>query len=195
MSASTSPKDEQDQEWIARIRAGDPRAFEALFSAHYEPLVRFAYGLLQSRAAAEEVVQEIFLKLWEQRARWEVQRTLRTYLYGATRNGALNALRHADIEQRLAARMDTHSDTASAGVMPRMVGADERVRVQELRAAIARAIERLPARCRETFVLSREHQMTYEQIADVMGVSVRTVEEQIGRAIKSLRTSLSPWLE
>lgn len=180
---------------MVRIRAGDPQAFEALFRAHYEPLVRFALGLLKSHAAAEEVVQEIFLNVWKQRARLDVQRTVRAYLFGATRNRAINSLRHARYEEQLAVSMNTDPNPTTRSVTPRMVGADERVRTRELRAAIARAIEELPMRRRETFVLSREHQMTYEQIADVMGVSVKTVEEQIGRAIKSLRAALLPWLE
>lgn len=184
----------RDLECIERVRAGDARAFEALFAGYYEPMVRYAFGLVQVRAIAEELVQDVFVNLWERRERWTVQSSIRTYLFGATRNRALNWLRHATLHRQWAESIDPLDDSATP-LVPRVAGADEHVRLVELRAAILRAIEQLPGRRRETFLLSREHHLTYEQIAEVMGVSVKTVEEQIARALRSLRASLAQWLE
>jgi RNA polymerase sigma-70 factor (ECF subfamily) len=184
---------EREAEWVRGIQRGDNAAFEALFLAYYERLVRFAYGFVKTRSTAEEVVQDLFLSVWTRRAQWAVHDTIRTYLYSATRNHALNWLRHGGIEQRWAASV-VDMDYAQA-IVPRSVPANEQVELAELDEAIRQAIDRLPPRSRETFILSRQHHLSYEQIAQVMDVSVKTVQEQIWRALRTLRVSLASWLE
>lgn len=176
--------------WMDRIRAGDAAAFEALFHAYYRPLARFAHSLLQSRAQAEETVQDVFLKLWADREELHVRESVRAFLYTLTRNRALNVSR-----RDVFARRWSESEEAPERVHARAEGAEERAQVAELDAAIEDAIERLPARCRETFVLSRHHHLSHEQIARVMGVSRKTVQEQMGRALRAMRASLAAWLE
>lgn len=179
---------------MARIRAGDTDAFEALFMAYYEPLVQFAFTHVGERASAEEVVQEVLLRVWEQRAQWEVRDSVRAYLYGATRNRALNWLRRSQLEQRWTIGAGAAADDESAAV-PHAIPADERLQLREIDDAIRRAIARLPERRREVFVLSRQHHLTHEQIAAVLGISIKTVQEQIGRALKALRVSLADWID
>lgn len=191
--AATDPRDSDvELQLIRRVRDGDSGAFETLFVTYYEPLLRFAFGYVKIPGVAEELVQDVFFHLWAQRERWDVQDTVRAYLYAATRNRSLNWLRRGALEQRWADRAGV--DDAD-GIFPRSERADERLGVAELDAAIRAAIDRLPPRCRETFVLSREHHLTYEQIAEVMGISVKTVQEQIARALRALRAGLAPWLE
>jgi RNA polymerase sigma-70 factor (ECF subfamily) len=192
MPESDAEPSDRDAQWVRSVRRSDTAAFEALFLTYYERLVRFVYGYVKSRSVAEEVVQDVFFNIWSQRDRWEVQGAVRTYLYAATRNRALNRIRRSALEQRWADGMGEDDATA---ILPRIAQANERVELTELDAAIRHAIDQLPPRCRETFVLSRQHQLSYEQIAQVMQISVKTVQEQIARALRSLRTSLATWLE
>jgi RNA polymerase sigma-70 factor, ECF subfamily len=193
MSPSDARRSAELLEWVRRIRAGDVAAFEALFTAYYEPLVRFAFGYVKGREPAEELVQDIFLALWEQRARWDVHEAVNTYLYTMTRNRALNMLRRQSLERRSATR--AQGGEPDFTLQPQSQSADERLRLAELDDAVMHAINRLPRRCRETFVLSRFHHLSYDQIARVMRISERTVQEQIARALRALRTSLAAWLE
>jgi RNA polymerase sigma-70 factor (ECF subfamily) len=193
MPESDAERSDRDAQWVQRVRHGDSPAFEGLFLAYYERLVRFVYGYVKTRSAAEEVVQDVFFNIWSHHERWEVQGAVRTYLYAAARNRALNRLRRSDLEQRWAESVADDEDVVA--VVPRVPQANERVELVELDAAIRHAIDQLPPRCRETFVLSRQHHLSYEQIAQVMEISVKTVQEQIARALRSLRTSLAIWLE
>ena len=200
--ASSDPRNaDVELELIRRVREGDTGAFEVLFTTYYEPLLRFALVYVKIRGVAEELVQDVFFHLWSQRERWDVQDTVRAYFYATTRNRALNWLRRGALEQRWADRVnadidaDGDPDETARAIFPRSERADERLRVAELDAAIHAAVDRLPPRCREAFVLSREHHLTYEQIGEVMGISVKTVQEQIARALRSLRVSLASWLE
>lgn len=192
MLESDAEPNDRDAQWVQSVRQGDSTAFEALFLTYYERLARFAYGYVKTRSAAEEVVQDVFLNIWSQRGRWAVQGALRTYLYAATRNRALNRLRRSQLEQRWADGVLDNDDVVA--VVPRSPQANERVELAELDEAIRQAIDQLPPRCRETFVLSRQHHLSYEQIAQVMEISVKTVQEQIARALRSLRVSLAHWL-
>lgn len=184
---------DRDAEWLTRIRGSDRGAFDALFLAYHDPLVRFAYGYLKRSSAAEEIVQDVFFNIWVHREQWEVQNSVRTYLYTAVRNRAFNVLSRGAREEQWVASVGDREDAPT--MLPRVAPADERAELAELDAAIQRAIDRLPPRCRETFVLSRRHHLSHEQIASVMGLSVKTVQEQIGRALRALRVSLAAWLE
>lgn len=177
---------------VAAIRAGDANAFDALVVAHYESLLRLAFSYLGTRESAEEAVQDVFLAIWERRGEWSPHGALRPYLFSATRNRAFTQLRHRRVEHRLA-------DAAASGrdvlpFAPARQSADEAQRGAELDAAIRAAIDRLAPRTREAFVLSRQQHMSHAEIAHVMGTSIKTVQEQIGRALKVLRGELADWL-
>jgi len=176
-----------------RVRAGDTDAFEALFTAYYEALLRYAFGYVKSRQAAEEMVQDVFLTCWVQREQWQVEGSVKGYLYAMTRNRALNWLRRGSVERRWTATIER--GPAPVRLLPRQDPADQATHLDELDRAIKEAVDRLPPRCREAFTLSREYQLSYEQIAEAMGTSVKTVQEQIGRALRALRISLAEWLQ
>jgi RNA polymerase sigma-70 factor (ECF subfamily) len=179
----------------ARVRDGlaPAAAFDELFRALYEPLVRCAYRLTGSLPAAEDVVHEVFLAYWNRPADAAAAVSPRSYLYRAVRNRALNALRsdrtartvpltHAEAELLVdGGRADGHSDRDADGA-------------DALTAALARAVGILPERTRLVFTLSREHGMTYPEIGDALGISVLTVETQISRALVTLRQTLGPHL-
>jgi RNA polymerase sigma-70 factor, ECF subfamily len=177
--------------WPERIQAGDEAAFEALFREHYHGLCVFAARLVASDAIAEELVQDVLLRVWEQRERLHVTGSVPAYLYGAVRNQALGHLRHERVERKwLAHPGGSRPPAPSSGA----ANTDERVRAAELAAAIERALAQLPPRCREAYLLRRQHHLSYAEIARVMGIAPKTVEIQIGAALKALRTSLADWL-
>lgn len=172
-------------ELLDRLRAGEHQAFEVIFRAHYPQLVGLAEAILRARAPAEDVAQDVMLELWRRRQEIALETSLRAYLLRATRNRALNQIRHRRVAER------ARSETAGQSAAP---AADEDLAAQELRAAVARAVSDLPERCREVFELSRVHGLKYAEIAQVLGISIKTVETQMGRAIRVLRQRLSPWL-
>ncbi len=178
-----------DQDWVRRIRAGDARAFQDLFLSYYDGLRAFLLGYVRSEGVAEELVQEIFLRLWSARAQWVVQSTVRSYLYGAARNRALRYLSHQRIEARWEAAVERGDEHPGVSVAP--ASADGHLAAGDLAAALARAVGRLPARCRETFTLRRQHDLSYVEIAAVMGVTVNCAERQFTKALKILRAELA----
>ncbi len=174
---------EGDAELAARVRSGDMGAFETLFHAHYDRLCAFVLGYVDSRETAEDLVQELFARLWERRAEWEVRGSVRGYLYAAARNRALSHLRHA----RVVARW-TESTVRDIGLKgPSASSADDEVRSKELAAAIARAVGRLPPRRRQAYTLRWQHDLSLAEIAAVMGVTVKCVELHLAGASKAVR--------
>lgn len=171
-------------EWVAAIRAGDGAAFETLFHAYHASLCALAYRYLGARDLAEEIVQEVFLVIWERRRTWEVRSSVKSYLCTAVRNAALSYLRH----ERVARRKEADIREWQAPSPPRP---DLQALEQETVAAVQDAVGRLPERCRLVFTLHREQGLTYAEVAQVLGISPRTVEVQIGRALKSLRKGLA----
>jgi RNA polymerase sigma-70 factor (ECF subfamily) len=175
-----------DRELLDRLRDGDAEAFDAIFRAHYAHLVGVAEGMLGDRAAAEEIAQEVMLELWRRRESITLEVSLRAYLFRATRNRALNYIRH----ERVARRSQPHlvPERAAAPI------ADAELVQQEIDTALREAMAELPARCREVFELSRVHGLRYAEIARALDISVKTVEAQMGKALRVLRERLAPWL-
>ena len=164
-------------EWIERLRQGDEAAFESLFRAFAPGLCGFVARYVDSRAVAEEIVQDLFLTIWRKRATLMIEQSVATYLFTAARNRAVNHLRHERIARRWAGSVIGRIEAPAAS------GEAELLEMLDLQDGI----ERLPARCRLIFTLSRQHGMTYDQIAESLGLSVKTVEVQMGRALKALR--------
>jgi RNA polymerase sigma-70 factor, ECF subfamily len=175
-----------DRELLERLRQGDPAAFDAIFRTWYAPLVGTAERMLRDRAVAEELVQDVMLELWRRRETLDASGSPQAYLFQATRNRVLNHLRHLKIEQRSEPEVRRES--------PASPQADAHVSEQELEVAIQQAVRTLPDRCREVFELSRVHGLKYSEIATALGISVKTVEAQMGKALRTLRERLDQWL-
>ena len=164
----------------------DQAAFDIVFRAHYEHLVAFGNGFLHDRQAAEDIAQEVLLDLWRRRAESPVQESLRAYLLRAVRNRSFNELRHARVKRRVEPKLVGEDSVAAAGA--------DRLVANEINGALAAAVAELPPACREVFVLSRVQGLRYAEIASALGISVKTVESQIGKALKHLRVRLADWL-
>jgi RNA polymerase sigma-70 factor (ECF subfamily) len=175
-----------DHELLERLRSGAEDAFDVIFRAHYAPLVGLAESLVRERAIAEEVVQEVMLELWRRRETLVVEESLRAYLFRATRNRALNHLRHERVERLGEPYARGESATPAVG--------HRRLVEDEIDAALQDAVRALPERCRQVFELSRGDGLRYAEIATTLGVSVKTVEAQMGKALRILRDRMAPWL-
>lgn len=186
-------RDRLELAWLEQIRAGDEPAFEALFRAYVEPLCAFAYSYVQSQHAAQEIVQELFGRIWDRRQSLTVPRSVHAYLYGATRNRAINHLRNRRVENRfLAARK---LDASQPNTVRRSAPPEEELEVKALAEAVVRVVSEMPGRCREVFTLTREHGLSYAEVAEVLHIAPKTVEIHMGRALAILRRELRPWLD
>ena len=185
MTTGSNP-DTGQLDLVALIARGDRGAFETVFREHYAPLVRFAEVMLRSREAGEDIVQEVLLSLWRQRETLKVDDSLRAYLYRAVRNRALNSVRNDRVRREAMPHLVREAPEITTGEAELLEG--------ELETAARGAIAELPPRCREIFELSRFKGLRYGEIAETLGISVKTVETQMGRALKSLRERLAPFL-
>jgi RNA polymerase sigma-70 factor (ECF subfamily) len=160
-------------------------AFEALVRTEYGKLCRFATRLVGSREVAEDVVHDVLLRLWQERERIEA-RDLRAYVYRSLRNRIISDQRQVALRRRLLAEADDDS-------VPRAhdVNAAQLLEGDDLAQAAARAVDGLPERCRLVFTMRREQDLSYAEIARVLDVSLKTVENQMSRAIKLLRSRLA----
>jgi RNA polymerase sigma-70 factor (ECF subfamily) len=175
-----------DAAWIARVRAGDRPAFEAIFRAYYAALCDYATSYVHAPDVAEEIVQTVFLNVWADRARWVPREGARAYLFGAVRNGALNHRRHARVEDRL-----LEPGAIDAGVLraePPL--ADAELEAREDAGRVRAAVARLPERGRLAVELRWTHGLRHAEIAEVMGISVKGVEHQLARSLAALRRML-----
>jgi RNA polymerase sigma-70 factor, ECF subfamily len=176
----------QDAPLLARLRAGDESAFDVVFRSYYGGLVGLAESLLRSREQAEDIAQDVLLELWRRRESLVLTDSLRSYLLRAVRNRAFNELRRVKIAKRKEPLVRDDEETPALGVL--------RLEDEELDAAIAGAVDALPGPLRETFVMSRRDGLKYQEIASRLGVSVKTVEARMGKALKELRHRLAAWL-
>ena len=166
----------------------DDRAFEALFREHYAALASFALRYLRDRALAEEIVQDLFADLWPRRATWELRAgNTRAYLLAAVRNRALN-LRKRQVVERDWEQYEASPDVRE--LHPRPARADQVLEAAQLEQQVQTALESLPERCRLVMHLRWREQLSYEEIAEVMGISMKGVENQLGRGLRGLRERL-----
>ena len=163
-----------------QIANGDHSAYEALFKEHYRPLCAFAFQYVKSSDDAEEVVQDLFVKLWQDRKKLNITSSLKAYLFTAVRNRSLNAINKSKRNEALPEEMVDNSQNE--------VDEDE----EELRnARVQTAIEQLPEMRRKVFKMSRFDGLKYREIAEQLGISIKTVENQMGSAFKTLRNELA----
>ncbi len=172
--------------WLAGIRKGDEKAFEKLFHRYYLPLTRFVWRYTGSTAIAEELAQDLFCEIWEERETWTPVGRLRPYLYRKMKEKGLNHIKHVKVKRKY--DKFWMEESASLALSSDDTDSDEQMKI--FREALGQAVENLPHRCKMIFKLHKHDGLTYEEIAGVMGVSQKTVESQMTRALKMLRQKL-----
>ncbi len=177
-----------DEQLMLRISADDNIALELLFKKYYAQLVRFAREIVKSKDQAEDMVQKVFVKIWDKRASITVNSQVKSYLFVAVKNHCFNQLKlnerkyWMDEGMENDIRISTNENTSA-------------IDAKQLEQNIQLAIEALPPRCGLIFKMSRFEEKTYKEIAEILDLSVKTVENQMGKALMLMRTSLAPYLQ
>lgn len=176
-----------EQQYWQQISQGDKKAFEQMFNTHYQSLCNYACSMLKDIDEAEEVVQNTFFNIWNKREVLQVSTSVKSYVYRAVHNDCLNKIKHSKVKAVYAA--DYKSSMGS--------GFDDSAKVlesKELGKKINDAISSLPEQCGIVFKLSRFENLKYSEIADHLDISVKTVENHMGKALKILRGHLKDYL-
>ena len=175
-----------ESEWIEKIRYGDPQAFACLFKAYCQPLINFARRFITDTPTAENIVQDVFVKIWSMRQELNPGLNVKCYLYTAVRNNALKQLRHQAVVRQ---SVDKWSPAGSDSITP-----EDHVIEKEFVDAVRLAVAQLPEKCRIIFAMNRYDQLSYQEIAEIQKISIKTVETQMSRALKFLRKRLIHFL-
>ena len=175
----------EDNELYLKIREGDERAFQTLFRKYYAMGCNYAHQILEDKALAEETVQEMFVKIWEKRQSLIIETSVKNYFFRSIRNHCLNQIQHEKIKKQYAGRV---LDTARQEIDP-----EQHFIEVDLIRRIEESIASLPPKRREIFRLSREQGMKYKEIAEALSISEKTVEAQMGQALKHLRNELKDY--
>jgi RNA polymerase sigma-70 factor, ECF subfamily len=174
-------------QFYKELKNNNKEQFNQLFTDFYVNLCRFAYTYVKDNDIAEEIVQEIFISLWEKRQSIVITTSVRSFLYTSIKNKALNYIRNE--KTRISHEHEFAREQAAK--FSQIINFCER---EELTQLIDQAIAELPEQCRTIFEMSRNDGLTYHEIAQRMSLSPKSVENQMGIALKKLRTKLAPYL-
>lgn len=173
---------------IRNLREGNLRSFEAVFREYYELLCRYACKLTGNAGTAEELVQDLFYTLWDKRQHLQIDSSLKSYLYTATHNRCLKHMEHQNVRNKYRDKVRDHRE----GTEP---GPQERMQADELQVMINQTLDSMPERCSKIFRLNRFEGMKYSQIAEMLAISVKTVEANMGKALRILRRNLRDYVK
>lgn len=162
----------------------DSKSIEDAFKAFYKPLVKYAFSIIKDKDEAEDLVQQVFMNLLQKQTDLQIEISLRAYLYKAVYHSALNKVKQNANQIKL----DVNS------VSEDKLNYQEIYHDTELQEKIEASIGSLPAQCARIFKMSRFEELKYQQIADELGLSIKTIENQMGKALKLLRVSLKDFL-
>lgn len=165
----------------------DETTFEQVFKTHFKRLHAYAFTILKDEAEAEEMVQQVFFKIWERNENLSLAGSVTAYLYRAVHNESLNYIKHQKVrsDHKLHIAYSMKNEVEHPG---------KKILASEMEKKIHEALNELPEQCRTIFQMSRFDELKYREIADKLGISVKTVENQMGKALKLLRTKLVDFL-
>lgn len=168
-----------------KIKNSDVKAFESLFHFYYGYLCLYAQKIIKNEAASEEIVQDLFVKLWEKREQLTIETSVKNYLFRSVKNLCLNFIQHNKTKESYSRFILSEAEKNPAF--------EENFPEIDLAGKIEESIQLLPEKRREIFRLSREEGLKYREIAKKLNISIKTVETQMSLAIKSLRDTLSKY--
>lgn len=173
---------------LTRIKEGDIKAFEEVFRRYYTPLCWHAAGITGDMASAEEIVEELFYLFWKDRGRLQIFQSLKSYLYKAVRNEALQHCEHKAVKER-------YREYVLAGNAPGEVSDPQRqLEYEELQGIIRHTLDRLPGRRLRIFQMHRMEGKKYAEIASSLSLSVKTVEAEMTKALRTLRNEIDNYI-
>lgn len=172
---------QDDRELLSSLRKGDESALNLIYAKYWQPLFTSAYNFLKDKEACEDIIQEIFIKIWNKRESIEYTVSLKAYLYASVRYEVYRQVRAGNVREsifeNIAANMQTLSD-------------QHILEHKELLSKINSIVDQLPQKCKEVYQLSRVEQLSHKEIAEKLNISTKTVENHMTKALKVLRTSL-----
>jgi RNA polymerase sigma-70 factor (family 1) len=176
--------------WQQQIACeGDEKAFAELFRHFYDRLLHFCIQYVHSREAAEEIVSDVFVKIWNRRADLEQVANLEVYLFVAVKNHSLNYL-----EQYSSLRISPINEETGMAALTNSVDPEKTMEWKEILFRMDQEVNRLPDQCRRVFKLIKEEGFKYKDVAEILNISPRTVETQLFRAMKRLNEVIGPYM-
>jgi RNA polymerase sigma-19 factor, ECF subfamily len=176
-----------DEQIALLLSKKDVAAFEQVFKKHFKNLHAYAFAILKDEVEAEEIVQQVFFKLWDRSGHLSLSGPVAAYLYRAVHNESLNFLKH----QKVKANHQLH---VAYSMKNKSEQVQEKLITRELEKKFREAMNELPEQCRTVFQLSRFEDMKYREIADKLDISIKTVEKHMGKAFQLLRAKLVDFL-
>lgn len=170
---------------LQRIATGDQAAFRQVYASFYRRLYQFAHAIVGIREPAEEVVEDVFIRVWQQRARITEIQNLRVYLYTATKNTSLNY-----VSRKARESITEPFDHIPIELDGSAVNPEQLLITTEMYRKIQQAVEALPPRCKMIFKLVREDGLRYREIADILNISVNTIDVQMSIAVRRIAAAL-----
>jgi len=165
----------------------DKQQYEHIFRLHYSELCSFAVSFLEDLEDAEEIVQDIFVSLWNNKNDINIKVSIRAYLFMSVKNACLNKIKHIKIREK-------YKQFNEIEIENNFIDLDKILNANELELKIKEAIDKLPSERKKIFILSRYEDLKYKEIAEKLNISIKTVENQIGSALKFLRNELAEYL-
>jgi len=175
------------EQLIRKLHAGHESAYEELFRTYYVELSNHAYKYLMDIEVAKEIVQDLFVNIYKKRDKLELNSSLKSYLYRSVHNRCLNHIKAQKTKEKYVAYIKYNSTNAENQI-------ENKIYANELESALLNAISQLPPKCRMVFKMNRMEGLTNSEIAEKLELSKRTVETQITKALKILRTKIRPYL-
>jgi RNA polymerase sigma-70 factor (ECF subfamily) len=179
-----------DAELLTWLKEGNQKVIQSLFDTFYVSLCKTVNRIVHNTIITEDIVQDVFMKIWQKRGDLNIQISLKAYLHKMAINAALSHLRKkyntSSIDDTSPQQMSKHAFKEVA---------TQQMEFQELEVQVNDAINELPPKCREVFILSRYEEMSYKEIAQQMEISPKTVENQMSKALKHLRKKLAAYIK
>ncbi|XCF07434.1 RNA polymerase sigma-70 factor [Tamlana crocina] len=169
------------------LKEDNHQAYTVIFNRYCKLLTNHAYKILQSQDDANDIVQEVFVAIWNKRYELNIKGSLASYLFKATKNRILNHIAHEKVVSR-------YAESILGFIENNYTFADANQREEELRLIIAKEIECLPDKMREVFVLRKVNHLSYDEIADQLNISDKTAKQQVYNALKKIRAKINPFL-
>jgi len=171
----------EDVESMNRIRSGDAAALKFIYNKYWNQLYSSAYNILHDQQACEDIIQDIFINLWNRKDFIEIKVSLKSYLFASTRYAVFKQIRYGsvreDIFDEIHQRLETPSEYGN-------------IEHRELLSQINSIVDKLSAKCKVVYKLSREEQLSHKEIASQLDISTKTVENHLNKALRQLRISL-----
>ena len=175
-----------------KVKKGNIKAFETLYKSYFPSLCLYSYGLIPDEEFVKEIVNDVFLKIWDKRTEIDIQYGIKPYLFRCVHNACLDHM-------RLKKNIRHYQKSDITNKIMKLADHDEeyifqQIALKGLEEDVTMSIDKLPDRCKEIFILSRYELLSYTEISERLNISVNTVKTQISRALDSLRVSLKKYL-